>query len=388
MKIAYIVPRFYPFKGGGEQNIFALASRMASNGHDVTIITTNIRFKKNEPLASYEMYKGMKVIRHWALDDQLYAGFYPSLLPYLLFNKFNIIHTSGIGFFWREICLIIKKIISPHTIFITTPHGPFMALGDKSGIRGFIKKYYTLVLKRLLPWLYNLIIEVNSKQNIWMTKEYNIPKNKILLIPNGIDKSYIETSIVEHSIKERIILTYMNRLEYYKGVQDVLKALFVMKSKRMEIPFFYIMGRPWGYSDTIYKMVSDLNLKDDIKFILYPSDEERDNIFYYKSQVNILPSKWEGTGITLIEAMAKGNVIITTTGNEASDILITENVNGFVYNFEDVDALVKILHNLLTNQDLIKLIRKNNIKKANKFTWENIFPLYEKSLIKLINNII
>jgi len=263
-----------------------------------------------------------------------------------------------------------------------------MALGDKSGIRGFIKKYYTLVLKRLLPWLYNLIIEVNSKQNIWMTKEYNIPKNKILLIPNGIDKSYIETSIVEHSIKERIILTYMNRLEYYKGVQDVLKALFVMKSKRMEIPFFYIMGRPWGYSDTIYKMVSDLNLKDDIKFILYPSDEERDNIFYYKSQVNILPSKWEGTGITLIEAMAKGNVIITTTGNEASDILITENVNGFVYNFEDVDALVKILHNLLTNQDLIKLIRKNNIKKANKFTWENIFPLYEKSLIKLINNII
>src|SRR5690606_3523343 len=110
--------------------------------------------------------------------------------------------------------------------------------------------------------------------------------------------------------------------------------------------------------------------------IFHPSDDERDRIFYEESQINILPSKWEATGITLIEAMAKGNIIITTTGNEASDILIEEGVNGFIYDFGDVEALKGILKNLLTNYELRQEMRKKNLELARKFTWDAVLPRY------------
>src|SRR5689334_14521066 len=133
MKIAYITPRFHPFKGGAEQNLLALASRVAKLGFDSTVLTTNAKFN-NEKLQKEEFYKGLSIIRHCAPTESLYAGFYPQLLPHLLMYKYDIIHSSGIGFFWREFCLILKKLTTGRqTRFIVTPHGPFLAATSSTG---------------------------------------------------------------------------------------------------------------------------------------------------------------------------------------------------------------------------------------------------------------
>lgn len=384
LKITYIVPRFFPFKGGAEENMHALATRTALEGYDVSVLTTDVKFR-SENLPKEEIIDGLKVIRHHSIGNALYAGFYPSLLPYLLNNKVDIIHTSGVGFFWREFCLIIKKIFSPKTKFITTPHGPFMSLGDDKGIRGFIRSIGTFFLRIYLNWLYDYFIEVNPKQNIWMKELYGIPSEKIVLVPNGISENYIESAIHEHSKEEKLVITYMNRMEWYKGIQDVIKAIGILVEKNnLENNFvFYVMGRAGGYTEKLKDLVAKNQLENYVKFIFHPSDEERDRIFFEESQINILPSKWEATGITLIEAMAKGNVIITTTGNEAADILINEGKNGFIYEYGNVDILKGILRKLINEHDLRQKMRQNSLEMAKNFTWENVLPKY----IELIKRI-
>ncbi len=393
LKIAYIIPRFYPFKGGAEQNIYALASRMAKEGHDVTVITTDVKYR-NEVLPKEEMLDGMKIIRHHALNEALYAGFYPELFFYLLENHFDIIHVSGIGFIWREFCLIFKKIFSRKTKFLATPQGKFMALGDRKGFRGFARKTYTSVLKLFLDWLFDVFIQVNPKQKTWMVKDYNIKSDKVRLIPNGIDENYLEKTLVEHTKEEKVVITYMNRMEYYKGIQDVVNSIHNIlttdeyKNKLNKLPEFEfrIMGRPGSYTAKLKELVANLQLEDHIEFVFAPTDEERDRIFYEESQINILPSKWEATGITLLEAMAKGNALVTTYQNEAAYLIIKEGLNGFIYNFGDIGALSKILFELLSDYKLRQSMREYNLVFAKNFTWESVFPNYVKLIDELTNN--
>jgi glycosyltransferase involved in cell wall biosynthesis len=386
-KIAYIIPRFYPFKGGAEENIFALASRAVQKGHDVTVLTTSTKFR-NENLERVQVYEGIKIVRFWSLNKALYAGFYPELLIHLIGNNYDIIHSSGIGFFWREFCLIIERITSRKTKFITTPHGPFMALGDTEGLRGAVRKYGTIILRAYLNRLYDYFIAINSKQYEWMEALYKINKEKIIVIPNGINSDYIEKEIVQHTPEDKVVITYLNRIEWYKGIQDVVKAIARLLDPRSTTSknfVFYIMGKSGGYTQKLKELITELEVEEYVKFILHPTDEERDRIFLEESQINILPSKWEGTGITLIEAMAKGNVIITTTGNEAADILIKNGSNGFIYEFGDIDRLKDILKKLINDSALRQEMRKENLKLSHNFTWESVVPDYFKLLDKLLN---
>ncbi len=377
IKVGYVIQRFHPFKGGAEQNMYALATRMAKQGQDVTVVTTNVKFR-SERLPYSETHNGMKIVRNWALNEQLYAGFYPGLLPYLLNNEFDVIHSSGIGFFWREMCLIVKKIVSRKTKFIVTPHGPFMAVNNTEGIRGFAKKTYTAILRMFIPWLYDVVIAVNPKQIEWMTKEYGINPSKIFILPNGINADYLETTIHEHTKEEKIIITYLNRHEWYKGIHNVIEAIHNIKEKNLTDKRFefWIMGRAGNYTPRLTEMVDEYKLEEYVKFVFSPSDEERDRIFYEESQINILPSNWEATGITLVEAMAKGNILITTFQNEAAEIIIKQGENGYIYNYTEIDTLTEILANLINDFELRQKIRKNNIEAAKDFTWEAIFPEY------------
>ncbi len=389
LKIAYVIPRFHPFKGGAELNMLEMASRSAKLGHDVTVLTTNVKFRNETPL-KFEEYEGVKIIRHWALNDWLYLGFYPELFTHLLKNEYDVIHTSGIGFLWREFCLICSKFKKNKTAkFITTPHGPFMALGDTSGFRGFSRKFYTFILKQFINKLYDYVIAVNPKQHTWMESDYNIDPSKIVIIPNGIDKNYIEKSLYEEKYDESVVLSFTGRLERYKGPHQVIKALGKIKRSKGDFPNFefWIMGRPStsGYKEYINELVVKEGLEKEVRFIYSPSDEERDEALYKHSEIFILASKWEATGIVLIEAMAKGNAVVTTHQNEVADLIIEQGVNGYIFENENIEELAKYLKNLLLDQNLRKEMAKLNLAKSKDLTWDSVYEFYEKLLTDISN---
>ncbi|GAB4284377.1 MAG: glycosyltransferase family 4 protein [Candidatus Dojkabacteria bacterium] len=374
MKILYIIPRFHPFKGGAERHFLALAERMIKEGHDVSVYTSKIQFQ-DESLKSFENYNGIKIYRLWALNKSLYAGINPALLPKLIFNKFDIIHVSGFGFVWTEFCLGIKKLFAWRTKFYNTPHGPFLAF-SKGGLRGLIKKVYTLYLRIFIFFVYDKIFAVVPSQKSWMRSEYGISLKKIIVVPNGIDEKYIMSRKPEVKEDDPIILTYLNRMEKYKGIHKVIEAINILKNDTDLSNFkFIIMGRPGGYTKKLLQMVDEYKLGNFVEFKISPSDEERDNVFL-KSQISILPSMWEATGIALIEAMAKGNVIITTLQNEAVDLIIKEGVSGFAYEYDDIITLSQILKKLIENFELRKKIILHNVEFAKNFTWEKSLESY------------
>src|SRR5690606_17720650 len=136
---------------------------------------------------------------------------------------------------------------------------------------------------------------------------YGFDESRVEIVPNGINKSYLEKKAPAYQKTEKVIITYLNRMLWYKGIQNVIAALAKRKKSKEKVSEFefWIMGRPAKYTEVLKKLVSENDLENEIKFVFSPSDEQRDEAFL-KSQINVLASKWEATGIALIEAMAKG----------------------------------------------------------------------------------
>ena len=61
MKICMVVPFFYPHTGGTEKYVKDLSTSLVNDGHEVTVISTNLPAEKNAP--AEEMMSGFKVIR-------------------------------------------------------------------------------------------------------------------------------------------------------------------------------------------------------------------------------------------------------------------------------------------------------------------------------------
>lgn len=390
MKVAYLVPRFYPFKGGAEENCYQLAKRVTAAGHEVTVITTD--FSPNDQiLPATEIIEGMQVIRLHRWNRQLNLGFYPALLPTIWNLDADILHVeNGPGFIWQEFCLFWKRVFDHKLKIIVTPHGPFIASKNNTGIRGMIadlaKAVMPLYFKLTWPFIFDKLIAVTPKQDSWLTRDYGILPSKITVITNGIpadtilDSKFINTSAP-------VVITFTGRFEVYKGVQNILQAMAQIFSRAPELKQklkFIGMGRVGGYFETLQNMITELDLSDNVKLLQDPDNQTRDQILSEESQIHVLPSQWEATGIVLLEAMAKGNVILTTSANEGAEMLITPGKNGYIYNYDDVDTLAKDLTELALDADLRQRMINANLSKIHQFTWESVFKDYLQLLESLV----
>ena len=88
------------------------------------------------------------------------------------------------------------------------------------------------------------------------------------------------------------------------------------------------------------------------------------------SEIFILPSKWEAFGIALLEAMARGNAIISSE-TEGGKFLVRKE-NGFTYEFGNIKQLKEKLSMLIKNTKLRKKMQLANQKKAQDFLWPKI----------------
>ncbi len=384
MNIVYVVAKFHPYKGGSEMYIQQLAMRAAEDGHNVTILTTDASptDKKLKPSGEFE---GMKLIRTKRFNSHLTLGFYPGMLVHLLKLDADIVHTgNGAGYLWQNFCIFCKKLASRKTKFITSPHDPFLVTLDSAeGAKKIIGTIGKIVLfpylKIVWPWMWDIVTQDTYKQTKWLTRDYNVSQDKIRTVAIGLERSAIEST--KPPQEPPIGITYVGRISWYKGIHKVLYALKELEHEDVNFEFI-VMGKV--YDEEILDLAEELKL-DNVRFVINPTDKERDRILLEESEINILPSMQEATGIALLEGMAKGNAIITTYSNEAADILIEPGINGYIYEFDNTLDLADILKTLGEDEGLRQNMIKLNMAKVHQFTWETIYPEYKQVLTELNN---
>lgn len=389
-KIGYVIKYFHPIKGGAEKNILNLALRAVNDGHEVHVFTSD---RKGKEVISKreENFKGIKIHRSrtW-FDFSLYLGFYPSLLKNLLKADLDIIHVSGFGFIWHDFVLILKKIFSKNTKFINTPHGPFMTLRSYNILLKIVRTAYTLVQKLFLNWLYDAVIQVNTFQWRWIVK-YGIAKAKIKFVAIGIPAEEINRKfsysvksnfVRKYELEDKFVISYLGRISEYKGVQHVIDILPKLRDNFPNIAFL-VMGRDEGYVRTLKSIAEKAGVRNNIRFVVNISENEK-FVALELSQIFVFPSEWEAFGIVMLEAMARGNALVSTK-TEGGKFLVTEGVNGYLYEFGDSEELYQLLSQIMKDRGLMIEMQKKNRQRVKEFSWEQIGS---KQYLPLLSSVI
>lgn len=178
-------------------------------------------------------------------------------------------------------------------------------------------------------------------------------KNCVVL-ENGIDTERLKPAITSVKDHPHTIVS-LGRLGERKGTYDLIKAIERVKIQIPDIKC-YLAGD--GDIDRCKQIVEEKNLKSNIIIVGW-ADFDKKLELLKKSSVLVLPSYNEGLPMAILEGMACGKAIISTTVGAIPEVVKEE--NGILIEPGDVEKLSEALIRYCMNQETVEKIGKNNI---------------------------
>lgn len=217
------------------------------------------------------------------------------------------------------------------------------------------------------------IIAVSQATKNDINEIFKIPKNKIEIINNGLDKifhrvpSEKETRKVldKYKISGKYIL-FLGTLEPRRNIPRLLEAYLSLKQREPLDCKLVLAGKEGWLASEFRQMVSDFGLKEDVIFTGYVPPQELNSLLR-KAEVFIFPSLCEGFGMSVIEAMAAGLPVIAS--NVSSLPEVADKAALFV-NPYDIKGMAEAIRKLLKNKGLRKRLIEKGKKNSQRFNWQ------------------
>jgi len=135
-------------------------------------------------------------------------------------------------------------------------------------------------------------------------------------IPSGSSSSW------NFSFSKKQYILYVGSLEPRKNLINLLKSFEQLSPYYQDVNLVLVASRTWSYSD-FHKLLVNSSSRN--KIILLDDISDKDlNKLYKNSLFTVLPSFYEGYGLTAIESLISGSNLICTTECELPYILGTE----------------------------------------------------------------
>ena len=265
-------------------------------------------------------------------------------------NKIDIIHSHlfGNNFYGFLAALLTKRKV------ILTIHGEDC----------FKSKKRKLFYKSVAPFV-SKIVTVSKPLYQRLVSGLGIKKEKVSLIPNGIDTTLFQCTIDLINQKRKLgisidapIIGAVGNIKPVKGYDILLNAAADILKVIPNACFLIVGGVDPHYKECMRDLKARTvgkNLINNVYFLGERDDVER---ILPILDIYVLPSRSEGTSIALLEAMASGRPIIATNVGGTPDI-IEDNKTGILIPPEDPSSLSEAIIKLLKNNSIAKKMGEN-----------------------------
>lgn len=156
-----------------------------------------------------------------------------------------------------------------------------------------------------------------------------------------------QVSATQSTCRKRTEVIYVGQLIDRKGVDLLMEAVQPLLGDYPDL-ILSVIGSG-NEARALHDRARALRMADRVKFEgTISSDTIQSRIVL--ADVLVLPSRWDGWGMVVNEALSAGVPVIVSDRCGAAD-LIQHGVNGFVFRSEDVDGLRRCLRSFLDNVD-------------------------------------
>lgn len=379
-KIVYCTPALYS-AGGTERVVSVKANYFADVlGYDVTIIVTE---GKNGN-SFFPLSNNVKVINLGLNFEELWnISFIKKILLYLRKqSRYKKLLSNELLRIRPDIAITtLRREIN----FINSINDGSKKIGEQHLSRTNYRKIDTRFSKyyeRFFFWwwkdrvvaslekLDKLVVLTNDAVSEWPELA------NIRMIPDPLSLRVYKYS----SLTSKRVIT-IGRYSYEKGYDILLKIWSIVEKKNADWQLdVFAMGDPTPY----VKLMDDLSIdkkRCHLHSCVVDVEEE-----YLKSSILVQPSRTEGFGLVLIEAMACGLPVISFDCENGPRSIINDGKEGFLIPTFDIDLFSNRLIQLMNDMDLRKKMGEKGREKSQYYKIETVGKQWKQLFDELMQN--
>lgn len=358
MKICFILPQIQRKPIGGYKMVFEYANRISNQGHEVALLFINDK--------AFKRFNTLEFVRKVACSIM-----------------------TAIEPRWFQLEENVKKISStkPNIKRIINQYDLAIATGADT-----VEKTLDLFCGKRIAYFI-------QDYECWVSPEESLNKSFALGMDNIVISNWLKKKVDLYGQKPSLLLRNPIDINTYKVQNSITNR------KRHSIGILYHSSKHKGFNyayDAILKLKEiypNLTVKlfgtsqpqflipDWIEFKLNASQQETVEI-YNNVEVFLCSTIREGYGLTGLEAMACGAVLVSSDYDGVKEYAVDE-INALLSPVGDVDGLVKNVRRLFDNDNMRIQIAENGVKSAKSFSWDkamNILNDYISKVEKDLNH--
>jgi glycosyltransferase involved in cell wall biosynthesis len=375
-KILMISPAYYPSQGGVEVQMRLLVNELVKRGYQITIITKEISgTQKIEKTHGIHLFR----LKDSKISLDVWNGFFfirknsEEIKKIIADERIDIIHVHHFEMSCSFVYLLKKMVDIP---IISTVHTSLHIDNEYLKLRINLKEPFRWII-RILPILWfeeksirasDYIIAVSKNLESFCRSLRTDDHTK--LMPNAINLRQFNPDVepANYHINEFTLLC-PGRISPEKGQIYLVDALKIIREK-IHAQVIFMGSEDQNMGSVLKKRIRSLNLDKYVHFYP-PQPYETVPAFYKSADIIVIPSLSESFGLTILENMALGNVVVASNVGGVPE-LIENGITGVLVTPADPQMLAEAIINTLTDDDLRKKIRKNAVEKAKGYTIEKL----------------
>lgn len=229
------------------------------------------------------------------------------------------------------------------------------------------------------------IIAISAKTKADLVELLDINPQKIEIIYQGCDVIFDVTKTpdqkaavkLKYNLPDKFLLS-IGTIEERK---NLLLTVIALKNIDGDIPLV-VIGKPTKYTDEVNAYIAAGNLTSRVVFLRdIPFDELP--VIYQLASVFIYPSRYEGFGIPILEALNSGTPVIAATGS------CLEEAGGPGSRYVDPDdaaGLAKEVNQILGDDALRQTMATSGIEHAANFNDDKLALQLQQLYTNILNN--
>ena len=343
MKILLSAIPFDNGKSGIAVYIREVVKALESAGHELPLIV------EDDGVEEFARFEQIRIKKRNALFSMLYSLF---ILPLRInWKKFDL-------------CILLA---ANRRVFCRYPIFTIAVVHDLSQYHVPVKydKFRMLYIKKVLPHYVRKaqsIVAISESTKCDLIKYWHVPEEKITVVYNGF------TPPAEVKTEKKKQILYISRIEHPgKNHLNLLKAFELLPEELRSTYHLVMPGAAWNGADAVFEYAKNSPCAGHFQFPGF-IDITKLPEYYAESTMYIFPSRFEGFGLSLLEAMHAGlpcacsnNSSLGELGKDAAEL----------FDPESPEAIAESMKKILSDITYQQTLSRQGKEKAARFSWKN-----------------
>jgi glycosyltransferase involved in cell wall biosynthesis len=277
-----------------------------------------------------------------------------------------------------------NRLVPDAELFHATEHllPPLRGVPTVLTVHDMIFKLFPEHQKLLNYWYLNMtmplycrragaILTVSEASKRDIVRHYTLAPERVTVIHEAASPEFApaEPSVVDearrrYGLPEGFLL-HVGTIEPRKNLTRLIEALQQLREAGLRIPLVLTSSKGWLY-DEFFRRLEALDVQDAVHFTGYVPTADLP-LLYNAATVVVTPSVYEGFGLPVLEAMACGIPVVSSSSSSLPEIGGDAAVYFDPY---DVEAMASAIRAVWTDAELRADLQERGLVQAARFSWD------------------